>query len=89
MKIKKGFVLREICGQKVVSGEGLQQVDFSQLVKFNDTAAWLWNEAVKGDFTPESLATAIMSEYKEVEEQIALKDAEKFCNELLDKGLAE
>ena len=42
MKIKEGFVLRTICGQSVVSGEGTANVNFSKLVSLNDSAAYLF-----------------------------------------------
>ena len=42
MKIKEGFVLRTICGQNVVSGEGTANVNFSKLVSLNDSAAYLF-----------------------------------------------
>ena len=42
MTIKEGFVLRTICGQNVVSGEGTSQVNFSKLVSLNETAAYLY-----------------------------------------------
>ena len=42
MRIKEGFVLRTICGQHVVSGEGTANVNFSKLVSLNDSAAYLF-----------------------------------------------
>ena len=50
MRIKKGFVLREIVGQKVVTGEGLEQVDFNKLVTLNSSAAYLWEQVVDREF---------------------------------------
>lgn len=41
MKIKDGFVLREICGEKVLSEEGSLNVNMSKFIKLNDTAAFL------------------------------------------------
>ena len=41
MRIKKGFVLRELVGQKIVTGEGLEQIDFNKLVSLNSSAAYL------------------------------------------------
>ena len=32
MKIKDGFVLREVCGERVIVGEGLGAIDFGILV---------------------------------------------------------
>ena len=45
MKRKEGFVLREVCGEKVIVGEGLGAIDFGKLLSINDTAAWIWNQA--------------------------------------------
>ena len=45
MKQKKGLVLRDVCGEKVIIGEGLEAIDFGRLLCLNDTAAWLWEKA--------------------------------------------
>ena len=42
MKLKKGFVLRDVAGEKIVSAEGLEQMDFNKLITLNPTAAYLW-----------------------------------------------
>ena len=64
MKQKEGFVLREVCGENVIMGEGLGAIDFGKLLSLNETAAWLWKEAERqGEFTVESLAEALCNEY--------------------------
>ena len=64
MLIKNGFVLREVCGENVIVGEGLGAVNFGKLLALNETAAWLWKEAqAMGDFTVESLADRLCEEY--------------------------
>ena len=64
MRIKKGFVLREVCGEQVIMGEGLGALDFGKLLCLNETAAWLWSRASEmGDFTVEALADALCGEY--------------------------
>ena len=45
MKQKKGLVLRDVCGEKVIIGEGLEAINFGRLLCLNDTAAWLWQKA--------------------------------------------
>ena len=60
MKIKKGFVLREVCGQNVIVGEGLDAINFGRMLSLNKTAAWIWKEAARqGEFTAQSLAVAL------------------------------
>ena len=36
MRQKKGLVLRDVCGEKVIIGEGLEAVDFGRLMCLND-----------------------------------------------------
>ena len=65
MKLKKGFVLRQVCGENVVVGEGLD---------LNETAAWLWSQAQEmGDFTVETLVKRLCEEY-EVDKNQATAD---------------
>ncbi len=74
MRIKDGFALRDVCGETVIVGEGLGAVNFGKLLVLNDTAAWLWKEAIsQGDFTPQSLAQRLCEEY-EVPTDIARAD---------------
>ncbi len=64
MRIKDGFVLRDVCGETVISGEGLGAVNFGKLLVLNETAAWLWEKAREmGDFTLDSLAGRLCEEY--------------------------
>ena len=65
MRIKKGFVLREVCGENVIVGEGLGAINFGRMLALNESAAWLWKEALAmGDFTIEALAEKLCDEYE-------------------------
>ena len=87
MKRKDGFVLREVCGEKVIVGEGLGAIDFGKLLSLNDTAAWLWNKAGElGEFTAESLADALCEEY-DVTPETALADVKKLLAQWLELGI--
>jgi len=89
MKLKKGFVLRDVCGDMVLVGEGLGVVDFGHLLSFNETAAWLWMEAEKkGEFTCDSLAEALYNEYN-VEPEVAKRDVEKIVEKWKELKLIE
>ena len=76
MKLKEGFVLRQVCGENVITGEGLGAINFGKLLALNETAAWLWKEAeAQGDFTVNSLADKLCEEYEVTAEQ-ARQDAD-------------
>ena len=89
MKQKKGFVLREVCGEKVIVGEGIEAVNFNKLIGLNDTAAWLWEKAAElGDFTAQELADALCQEY-DVAPERALADVEKLTASWQSAGIVE
>ena len=89
MKQKKGFVLREVCGEKVIVGEGLETVNFGKLISLNDTAATLWKKATElGDFTVEQLTDTLTEAY-EVSREQALSDVEALTARWKEAGLIE
>ena len=70
MKLKEGYVLRQVCGENVITGEGLGAINFGKLLALNETAAWLWKEAeAQGEFTVNSLADKLCEEYDVTAEQ--------------------
>ena len=88
MKIKNGFVLREMCGENIVSGEGLEHINFNKLISLNSTAAYLWKELVGKEFTTESMAQLLVDEYG-IDMELAMTDSAKLMQSWLDAGIAE
>ena len=89
MKIKKGFVLRQVCGENVIVGEGLDAINFGRMLCLNETAAWLWQKAQEsGDFTVESLSDALCDEY-EVDKAQALADVKYTIDNWISQGVVE
>ena len=89
MKRKEGFVLREVCGEKVIVGEGLGAVDFGKLVSINDTAAWIWEKAGElGEFEAEDIVGALCETY-EVDEETARTDTQSLLAQWKELGIIE
>lgn len=87
MKRKEDFVLREVCGERVIVGEGLGALDFGKLLSLNETAAWLWQHAEDG-FTVDSLAEALCQEY-DVQPDVAARDVAAIIGEWQKLGIVE
>ena len=62
MKIKNGFELREMCGEYIIIGTGVENIDFSKVISLNESAAWLWREVDGKEFTPANLAALLMEQ---------------------------
>ena len=89
MRVKDGFVLRQVCGENVIVGEGLSAIDFGKLLSLNETAAWLWQKAKElGDFTVEQLADALCEEY-EVDAETARRDVVQITAAWKESGVIE
>ncbi len=89
MRQKKGLVLRDVCGEKVIIGEGLEAVDFGRLMCLNETAAWLWEKASEmGEFSIEGLTEALFEEFEVTKEQ-ALHDVKDIVDKWEETGLIE
>ena len=88
MKIKDGFVLREMCGENIVAAEGLQNINFNKLISLNSTAAFLWKELVGKEFTVEDMAQLLVEEYG-IDSELAIKDSASLCQAWENAGITE
>lgn len=88
MKIKEGFILRQICGEYVVVGEGLAQVNFNKMLSLNESAAYLWKAVSGKEFTEEDLVQLLLDQY-EVSREVAQKDVKKLVAIWKEQGVAE
>lgn len=85
MKIKDGFVLRNICDEYIVVAVGRQTLDFKGLIKLNETGAFLW-EQLKNERSEEELLAALRAEYA-VDEATAKADIAAFLASLKEAAL--
>lgn len=88
MQIKKGFRLRTVGREHIVTGEGLEQVDFNKLISLNDSAAYLWQEVEGKQFDEEVLASLLMEKY-DIPEGQAREDAADLIKSWLGVGIIE
>ena len=94
MKIKSGFELREVCGQSMILSEGKENLDFSNIISMNDSAALLWKKVYGKDFTAEDLADILQEEYQiddntPLPREVALKDAHTVSQQWIEAGIVE
>lgn len=89
MKINKGFQLRDICGEKVIIAEGLENMNFSKLISLNESAAYIWEAISKmQSFDANTMEKLLLDEY-DVKEDEAFTDANNLLTEWKAQGLIE
>jgi hypothetical protein len=73
----------------VIVGEGLGAINFGKLLALNETAAWLWQQAVSMDnFTIDTLVQKLCDEY-EVSVDEAKTDVAAILDEWQNVGVVE
>lgn len=88
MKVKKGFVLRDVCGEHIIVAEGKENIDFNNIISMNETAAFLWKNIIDKDFDTEYMVDKLLEEY-DVDEDTAKRDCQTLVNQWLDAGIIE
>ena len=89
MKTKKGFKIRNVCGENIVVAEGIDNIDFCNIIGLNESAAYLWQKVQDGDaFTSDDLARLLTDEY-DVDETTALADAKAVAMQWKEAGIVD
>ncbi|MBQ7935063.1 MAG: PqqD family protein [Clostridia bacterium] len=83
MKLKEGFVLRQVAGETVVIPSG-DTLDLNMMITLNDTGKLLW-EALEKGAEEADLVAALLAEY-EVSEETARKGVASFVAKLNENG---
>ena len=89
MKVKNGLQLQQVCDEYIIIPAGEENMDFSQIISLNPTAAYLWeNIAEREEFTIDEMVQLLLDEY-EVEEDIAREDCKLIAERWAEMGLLE
>ena len=81
MKLKDGFLLREVAGQVVVLPVG-EDLDLNMMITLNETGRFLW-ECLQEETDEAGLVSALLKEY-DVDEATAISAVRNFVNKLND-----
>lgn len=83
MKLKDGFILRQVAGQTVVLPTG-GDLDLNMMITLNDTGKFLW-ERLSEETNEAELVAALLAEY-DVDEETAAKSVAAFVAKLNENG---
>lgn len=80
MKLKDGFVLRNVAGNNVVVPVGDRTLDFNGIITLNGTAEFLW-KLLEQETDEKALVKALLERY-DVDEAQAEKSVAAFVQQL-------
>jgi hypothetical protein len=87
LKIKSGFILREIAGSPVIIPVGERVIEFKGMMMPNETGAFIWRK-LASETTYEQLLAAVLEEY-DVDEKTAKADLDEFLEDARKCGVIE
>lgn len=87
MKIKSGYLLRDVGSNHVVVAADRARLDFDGMISLNDVGAFLWRRLAEG-VSRENLIDALLAEY-DVDRARADADLTAFLTKLTDNHLLE
>lgn len=87
MRVKNGFVMRQLGEEYVVVPVGAAVDQFQGMIRLNETGAFLWKR-LQRNTSGADLLQALQAEY-DVSEETAAGDLEKFMDILKEEGVLE
>lgn len=87
MKIRSGYMLRQVIDTYVIMGIGSGNYAPNQIMSLNETGVFLW-KLMENQVSKQELIAALCKEY-EVTPDVASADVEAFLTQLSTKGLIE
>ncbi len=84
MRIKNGFVLREVAGQIMVIATGEASKDFHGMIKLNATGKVIWLALQEG-LSEHAIAERLQEQF-DVDFEKALQDTQTFLKQMEEMG---
>ena len=89
MRAKKGFKLRNICGENIIVAEGKENIDFTNIISMNETSAFLWEQIEQKDNFDAETQTELLLDNYDVDKETALNDASELIKQWLEAEIIE
>ena len=87
MKIKDGFILKDVAGSKIVIATGEARLSFNGVITFNSVGAEIFN-LLDGTNSPEEIVSKIATDYN-VASEIVKRDFDALVAKLKKHNLLD
>jgi hypothetical protein len=88
MKIRDGFVLRDVGGKTFVVAVGALSKSFSCMITLNETGKLIW-QTLENGATKEDVVNKILSVYEDADKETVEKDVSLFIERLEKDNILE
>lgn len=88
MKLREGFIIREVAGSTVVVPTGDLMAEFSKMFTINEVGKFIIELLQSQDITIKEIVEMIVNEY-DIDEEMAMQDTENFIQKLKEDNMLE
>lgn len=88
MKIKNGFILRDVGNKTFVVAVGELSKTFNGMITLNETGKYIW-QLLDNEITEEEIVAKIMEKYTDAPMELVKKDVCDFIQKLKKDGVLE
>ena len=88
MKIKNGFILRDVGGKTFVVAVGERSREFKGMITLNETGKFIW-KALEKENTVDGVVDSLMSTYECDDRAMIEEDVKSFIAKLEGDGILE
>lgn len=89
MKTIKGFRMRKLGLEYIITAEGVELINFNKMIALNESAAYLWESVQEmEEFSIDTLADLLVEQYG-IDRDLALKDSASVAQKWVEAGIAE
>lgn len=88
MKIKSGFILRDVGGKTFVVAVGARSKEFKGMITLNETGKIIW-KTLENEATVDDAVNAILNVCEGVEREVVEADVKAFVAKLEGDGILE
>ena len=86
MRVKQGFELRKLGSEEIIVASGVENIDFSNIISMNPSAALLWKAVKDIDFSVAIVADILVENY-EIDKKTATADSKDLIEQWLAAGI--
>lgn len=88
MKIKKGFIVREVAGSYLALATGELSKEYNGSLTLNSSAKFLFDN-MQEDTSKEEIVKKMLEYYDDIDESVALDAIDKFVSKLKEENLLD
>ncbi len=88
MKIREGFILKDIAGQSFVVPTGALSRDYQGMITLNETGKFIW-QCIEKEMSKEQIVDEIVKGFEDADIEVVKKDVDNFIDRLVKGKIVE